>query len=122
MDTTTLGEQIRTVLTARVEVAIAWLNVTEPAGWPDRIDLDRLDMQSPWNCVGAQLAPSGHYNDFKETFRPPHPTAFAMDCASVMEEITGERPTGFGACVCDTGYTTLTDIWKTKIAALKDAA
>lgn len=42
-------------ISERMRNSIALLDKYGPAGWRDRIDLDRLNMGDPYRCVGGQV-------------------------------------------------------------------
>lgn len=44
------------------EAGAAWLDEVAPTDWFDRIDLDRLDISAPCDCVGGQVFPAGDGN------------------------------------------------------------
>lgn len=54
------------VVQDKVRLGIAWLD-EHVQGWRERIDPDRLDLKSQWNCVLAQVNGSG-YDEACEDF------------------------------------------------------
>lgn len=49
----------------RVEAGIAWLDKHYPADWPNKIDLERFDINWPCDCVLGQMD-DWNYEKFQE--------------------------------------------------------
>ena len=83
----------------RVELGMAWLDARHP-GWHDLIDLDRLDVASPCNCLLGQTL--GGFD--------LHVAGLDMDQAAALGFDASSSHDGIGE-----EYGALTEVWRTAI-------
>lgn len=65
---------------SRVKAGIAWLEENAPEGWKGKIDLQKLDLCSQYDCILGQIY--GHYLDSPSRAREhprPAKNGFAID-------------------------------------------
>ncbi|MEV4271960.1 hypothetical protein [Micromonospora aurantiaca (nom. illeg.)] len=86
-------------LRERVELGMAWLDARHP-GWHDLIDLDRLDVASPCNCLLGQTL--GAWDLHTVGMDVDQLAACGLDAASSHDDM-GEE------------YAALTRLWRAAI-------
>lgn len=128
MDTAELEPQIRAVLESRADTGIAWLNDNE-AGWPAKIDVGTLDMGCGEHCVLGQLSDADSDEDYEDYVLENDPPVvaggFFVDPSDVVRGLPYDEiqpGDDIYNVIRQVGWVTLTEIWKTKITALKEAA
>lgn len=99
----------------RVLRGIALLDERGPKDWRDSIDLERLDMSSPWDCVLGQLyqddSGSGAYLRALAALGIPESTYHK-----------GPGPEKYGFEFVDSGdeYVELTEEWLVQLSVVRD--
>ena len=86
-------------LRERVELGMTWLDARHP-GWHDLIDLDRLDVSSPCNCLLGQTI--GGFDLHAARLDIDQAAALGFDASSSHDDMADE-------------YAALTEVWRTVI-------
>ncbi|MEW2442810.1 hypothetical protein [Micromonospora marina] len=93
-------------LAERVELGIAWLDARLP-GWHEAIDLDRLNVEHPCDCLLGQTY--GDWDLHTLGIDIDRLAALGFDAASSHDDMADE-------------YAALTEVWRTAIERRRAAA